>query len=282
MIKWEGDEYFRLLHICIMAKKIIAIIISSLLFIANASAFKAVDCKTSPSFGDLSCDLCFEWKSVSVWEDLWVLQDTVVNTTPYDIYIDLKDQTDPFISDLETDLVKWKQLQDNESLWKYAPEAEKYYDKDLDAYIVPSWDSVVLTRSNFGWSYALEKNELSEWDEVGMVVFPISIRNLDSEWNLGDKYEHRQCVLYTWNKGGTVTPPSTETSTPDPLPETDPELTPTPEIPEETPKEELKEPDNNVTTDEFDPTEVPTGPEHVLILMLTLLLASIIIIRKKA
>lgn len=260
-------------------KKIVSALIALMLFGGSVSAFKSVECNSSQYFGEMSCDLCFDGGNVNVWENLWVLQDTVVNTTPYSVMIDISEQKDPFMENLQKWLVDWAQIEDDESLWGYAPEASEYLNEEWTAYIVPAGKSTVLTRSSIVWSYNLDRNE-SEASEIGMVVFPINMRNLDSDGKAGDVYEHRQCVLYKGTKSNVVKKTPIEPIKEEPTKtETEKEETPIPvtekvEVKKEEPKEILK-------VEEYNPTKLPTWPEHILLLMLSLALVSILIIRRR-
>lgn len=255
-------------------KKIVSVLLAMVFFGSTASAFKTAECNSSQYFWELSCDLCFDWWNVNVWQNVWILQDTIVNTTPYKVMVDISEQKTPFMENLQKWLVEWSQIKEDDKLWSYSSEASKYLNKEWTSFIFPTWASTVLTRSSFWWSYVLDKNK-SDFDEIGMVVFPIVMRNLDSDGTKWEPYEHRQCVLYKGKKSDKIVEKKPE----NPKPE---KVTDLP-VKEKTVDEVIeKEPNKEVSVEDVDPTTIPTGAEHILILMLSLILISLFFIKRRA
>lgn len=130
----------------------------------------------------------------------------------------------------------WTEVKASEDVnfWQYTPAMEALYSADELGYVLPASQSVTWIESTLGSAYQLTNNSVANGGNVGLLTYDVVVHDVEADGTpaLNSK-THRECVLYT----------STATSTP---------VTPT------TP-----------TT----PTQLPqTGPEHVLLLLVALML----------
>lgn len=140
----------------------------------------------------------------------------------------------------------WDEVTSSDSIdfWIYPEELEAQYDLDEQAYALTPGERVTWIKSTLGSAYKLSSNPASEGSNIGMLVYDLKTRGVDTDGSMDlDASSHRECVLY---KSGDATTP-----------------------PPETPKE---------------PPELPkTGAEHIILALAAILLtAGFFFVRKKA
>ncbi len=128
----------------------------------------------------------------------------------------------------------WTQIPDADKFWEYTNELEQYYSEEEDGYILPWQTSVNWLQSAEWYAYRLESTNAKKWDPVWLLVYTIAVHNIN--WTDDVEVEaikHNECVLFKSASEQTEWPV-------------------TPEEPKKLPQ---------------------TGPEHILLLILAMILA---------
>lgn len=205
--------------------------------------YTEVECTSDASYGAYSCGQCFDWWTKAEWDNIWLLSDDWINSSNSSQLIYKEEQEDPEIINLGWWNSDWSEIKSWETFWEYTRELNDLYSEDDWGYILAPGSKVTWINSKLDSAYSLDKNTAAAWQNIGMLVYPIAVHNVLSDWDVTiDADVHNECVLFkSWDSTGTVvTPPTTQT--PNKLPD--------------------------------------TGPEHVLLIVLTLVL-SVVVMRKK-
>ena len=208
-------------------------VLALLAFSTSSAAYQEVSCSTDPLFEQYSCNQCFNWGEQVVGSNIWFLNDKWVNNND-NAQILYKDEQDmPSMKSINE--TTWTQLPDAEKFWEYTEDLNQYYSEEEWGYILPWHESVSWLQSAEGYAYNLESTNAKKWDPVWVLVYSIAVHNIEGENDVQvEAIKHNECVLFTsWSE------------------KTEPEL-PVTEEPKKLPQ---------------------TGPEHILLLILAMILA---------
>lgn len=180
-----------------MSKKLLAII--SLLAIATPSfaAYEEIECSTDTVFSENACNQCFDWGTKMQWDHLGLLSDLWMNVTDVAKILYKEEQVDPEMVNLDVDNVNWTLTPNSENFWDYTDEFNDLY-SDLDEwYVLEAGKSITWLKSALSHAFKLETNTSGEWQNIGLLVYPITTHNIlaDGEITI-DNSEHRECVLF--------------------------------------------------------------------------------------
>ncbi len=178
-------------------KKILAIV--SLLVVTTPSfaAYEEIECSTDTVFSENSCNQCFDWGAKMQWDHLGLLSDLWMNVTDIAKLLYKEEQVDPEMVNLDTDNVNWTMTPNTDSFWEYTDDLDNLY-SDLDGwYILEAGKSVTWIQSALSHAFKLETNTAGEWQNIGLLVYPISTHNILEDWEITiDNAEHKECVLF--------------------------------------------------------------------------------------
>lgn len=227
-----------------MLKKLLllSIIPLSLANIANWE-YTSVDCSSNATFWENSCNQCFDWWELKVWDTLSFLDDIWNNETTNKKIMYKEEQKMPVLSALNW--AEFTKKPNDDTFWEYTPEFEALKDKEFDGYVLPAWQKVSWLKSSMWAAYKFDKSPTSSSD-AWILVYDITSHDILESWEITmDTKAHKECVIFKAWAWVTETPIVPETP-----------VTPT----EPKPKEE-------------EMTKVKTWPEeYLLVLMLSFLL----------
>lgn len=206
-----------------------------------------VQCSTNPVYAQNSCTQCFtQSDEKSQGDTIGLLSDEWKNESPENQIVYKEEQKMPFMVNLSESTTTWTQVPDADGFWEYTDAFNALYDNKEQGYVLKAGDNVTWLKSKLGYGFNLEKNTAAKGTEIGLLVYPFKTHNILSTGEITvDDEEHRECVVYMAG----------------PTPETP--VTPTPEQP----KPELPK----------------TGPEHIILIAIALLLGfGLIVFTRKA
>ena len=229
--------------------RVSALFLSFLAFIPLVSAvtISEVSCTTDAVYWQNTCDQCFLREPAAVNGDvIWFLSDLWENKWDVDQILFKEEQQMPRMFPLNG--ASWKELKVSDSLdfWVYPSDLETVYSSDDEGYILKPGKSIKWIETTLGSWYELSNNTSAQGTNIGLLVYEVWVHYMPGGIAQIDTTKHRECVLVKSGAPGTTPPPVTPPVTP-------------PELPQ-------------------------TGPEHVLLVLIALLLGSWIFFmtRKKA
>ncbi len=186
--------------------------------------YSEVECSSDPSFEAYSCNQCFNWWTKAQWDNIWLLSDDWVNSTSSSQLIYKEEQEDPEMINLGWWDSSWSEVKSWETFWEYTKELNDLYSEDDWGYILAPGSKVTWLSSKLDSAYSLDKNTAETWKNIGMLVYPIAVHNVLSDWDVTiDADIHNECVLFkSWESTGTEVN-TTINKTPNNLPNTWPE-----------------------------------------------------------
>ncbi len=188
------------------------------------AAYKEIPCDTDPAFKASSCKQCFDGWEKGAWESFGLLSDLYVNKSTSSRLIYKEEQTFPSIVNLGWSNTSWSQTPSGENFWEYTPEFEALYSKDQEAYVIKPNSEVTWIKSKLGYAYKLDKNTSKKWDNIALLLYPVTSHVLNGSEVSVDAEEHRECVLIkSWKAVAANTPIVVEKIKPKALPQTGPE-----------------------------------------------------------
>lgn len=209
---------------------------SFLVVTQSASAYEEVSCSSDAAFEANACSQCFDGETSAVGDTRGLLSDMWENTSGASQLLYKEEQTMPQIIALGG--ASWKEVMasDDVEFWQYTPALDALFSADESGYVLADGQSVTWIESSLGSAYELTANPAADGENIGIIAYDIATHALDDTGNIDvDTDSHRECVLI---KSASAATPVTPTN-----PET--------------------------------PTELPqTGPEHVFLFVLAILLAS--------
>lgn len=202
-----------------MFKKLIILISLSVIATPSFAAYTEIECSTDTVFTENSCNQCFNWGDKTQGNHIGLLSDLWMNVTDISKIIYKEEQIDPEMINLSSANVDWLQSTDEANFWEYTDEFNALYSDIDEGYVLPSWESVTWIKSSLSSVYTLEKNTATQWENIGLLVFPISTHNIlaDGEVTI-DNSEHKECVLFKSGEASEVE----EVVEPKKLPQTGP------------------------------------------------------------
>ncbi len=180
-----------------MFKRLLITVSLLALVTPSFAAYTEVDCSTDSVFSENSCNQCFDWGSKSEWNNIWLLSDIWMNVTEVSKLLFKEEQLDPEMINLAGEQSSWTQWPDKDNFWAYTDEFNALYSDEYEGFVLPSGESITWIKSALSSVFTLDTNTASDWENVGLLVFPISTHNIleDGEITM-DNNEHRECVLF--------------------------------------------------------------------------------------
>ncbi|PID86484.1 hypothetical protein CSB08_00695 [Candidatus Gracilibacteria bacterium] len=226
-------------------KRILLLIITFVFTSGIASGdYSEVECSSDPSFEAYSCNQCFNGGTKAQGDNIGLLSDDWVNSTSSSQLIYKEEQEDPEMINLGGGDSSWSEVKSGETFWEYTKELNDLYSEDDGGYILAPGSKVTWLSSKLDSAYSLDKNTAETGKNIGMLVYPIAVHNVLSDGDVTiDADIHNECVLF---KSGEST--GTEVN----------------------------------TTINKTPNNLPnTGPEHILLVLLSLVIPVLIMRRRK-
>lgn len=198
-------------------------------YAANEGSYSKVDCALNSSFWEYSCNECFDWWILKVWQKLDMNNDIWVNKIENWVkqIIFKEEQKMPVMNNLNGSVFLKKP--DNDTFWQYTSDLEAFKDTTLNWYVLPAWQSVKWLESSNWAAYMVDKLGTS-WANAWVLVYDLVTHNILPNWEVDttNSKKHRECVLYkAWDAPVVVTPENVkpETVKPEPKP-----VTPKPKV----------------------------------------------------
>jgi len=209
------------------------------------AAYDVLDCSSDPVFGQNSCTQCFRGDAVSAGDDVGFLTDDFLNDGSVSKIVYKEEQNMPEMTSLAPSDVSVSQNPTSDNFWEYTDAFNALYSTDEEGYVIPAGQKVTWIQSKLGYSYKVDTNTLPAGNNALLLAYTLSTHDINTGGDIAlESQEHKECVLYA--SAGTPETP----------------VTPTSEPPKELPK---------------------TGPEHIILALVALLLGfGILKMRKKA
>lgn len=181
-------------------KKILAVLI----FVAmtgSVAAFEEIECSTDAVFQENSCNQCFTGGSKDQGDNVGLLSDDWLNVTTVDKILYKEEQKMPTMVNLDSANVTWSQNpDDNSKFWGYTDEFNALYDENQEGYVLEAGKTVTWIKSLLSSVYTLEKNSASADANIGLLVYPIAIHDIDENGDIAlEATQHNECVLFKSN-----------------------------------------------------------------------------------
>jgi len=181
-----------------MKSKILLAALLAVTLIVPTFAFEEIQCSSDEVFSAHSCNQCFKWEAQSQWDTVGYLSDEWVNTSPTDMIVYKEIQEDPRLVNLSPDQTQWFQLPSSQWFWEYTSEFDNIYSEAEDGYVLESGKKVTWIKSKLGYGYQLAENTAPAWENIGMLVFPLTSHALLSDGTISEDSDvHNECVLFT-------------------------------------------------------------------------------------
>jgi len=181
-----------------MKSKILLAALLAVTLIVPTFAFEEIQCSSDAVFSAHSCNQCFKWEAQSQWDTVGYLSDEWVNTSPTDMIVYKEIQEDPRLVNLSPDQTQWFQLPSSQWFWEYTSEFDNIYSEAEDGYVLESGKKVTWIKSKLGYGYQLAENTAPAWENIGMLVFPLTSHALLSDGTISEDSDvHNECVLFT-------------------------------------------------------------------------------------
>lgn len=201
-----------------MKSKILLAALLAVSLVVPTFAFEEIECSSDPVFSANSCNQCFNGKAQSQWDTVGFLSDEWINNTATDMILYKEIQEDPRLVNLSPDLVQWSQVPSSQGFWEYTSEFDNIYSEAEDGFVLEAGKKVTWIKSKLWYGYTLGQNSAAEWENIGMLVFPLTSHALLADGTISEDSDvHNECVLFTSGEGEPETPVVTKR-----LPETGP------------------------------------------------------------
>lgn len=180
--------------------------------------YSEVECSSDPAFLENSCNQCFDWWAKEEGVNIGFLSDDWINNTDIKQLIYKEEQSMPRMVNLDWANVSWSQDPSADWFWEYTEDLDALFSQNENGYVLDAGQSVTWLKSKLGYSYKLDKNTASDWANIWMLVYPISVHNIMSDGDMTiDSTVHNECVLYKSTSSEVATITSTP---PERLPDT--------------------------------------------------------------
>lgn len=181
-----------------MKSKILLAALLAVALVTPTFAFEEIQCSSDPIFSANSCNQCFNGKAQSQWDTVGFLSDEWVNTSATDMILYKEIQEDPRLINLSPDLTQWSQVPSSQGFWEYTSEFDNIYSEAEDGFVLEAGKKVTWIKSKLGYGYQVGKNTAAEWENIGMLVFPLTSHALLSDGTISEDSDvHNECVLFT-------------------------------------------------------------------------------------
>ena len=203
--------------------------IASISIVSIASAapgdYKEISCASQAFFAANSCNQCFEGGKVTVGQKITGFQDTWTNGTKNELIAYKDEQVYPDMVSLGGAGTSWVATPNTPSLyWKYGTDVvwvNSLTGSGKQEFSLEPGKTITFMDSDFGASYALDKNDTKAGGYVGLMKFPVVYHEVGAAGGKeGAKQTHLECVAFsTAAAPAVVVPPKPQ---PPKLPKTGP------------------------------------------------------------
>jgi len=192
-------------------KKIIAFSVFSVLLLTSVTnaSYTELDCKSDTIFTENSCNQCFDWGQQSQDANLGMLSDLWKNNWTVDQALIEAEQDKPSMKSINNAV--WTQTPDAENFWELTDSVKASFDSKNESYILKAGKSVDWIQSKLGYAYNLTKNTARQWENIGILVYPISTHVLTASGSMEEAKVHKECVLF---KSAWISAPVVQSQTP--------------------------------------------------------------------
>lgn len=198
------------------------------------AAYTEIECNSDPVFAQNTCNQCFNGWEKGEGEAFGFINDIFINKTTNPKLLYKEEQTMPSLINLWGDKTAWSQTPSSEGFWQYTKDFETMFSTGQEAYVIWAWKQVSRIESKAWSAYKLDKNSVARGQNIGLLVFSVISHDLVNNEVSIDTIEHKECVLFkSW-------------------------------VPTQTPVQ--------VTIDQPVKRLPQTGPEHILLVLVALLL----------
>jgi len=177
-------------------KKIISlsILVSLILSSITSAAYTEIDCATDTVFTENTCNQCFDWGKQNQDANLGFLSDLWKNDWTLDQALIEAEQEDPTMKSINNTI--WTQTPDSENFWEFTDSMKALLDTKEEAYILKAGKSIDWIQSKIGYAYNLTKNTAAEGENIGLLIYPISIHTISASGSMDETKVHKECVLF--------------------------------------------------------------------------------------
>ena len=208
------------------------------------AAYTEVTCNTNPDFTANSCNQCFDGGSIAQGDNKGLLTDLWENTGTAAQVLFKEEQDMPAIIPLGG--ATWTQVKASEDVtfWQYTPALQDLYSEEDLGYVLPAGESVIWLESTLGSAFQLTTNPVESGKNVWILAYDLVSHDVESDGTPALESKTHRECVLFTSAASTPVTPP---------------VTPPKELPQ-------------------------TGPEHVLLALVALLLAAwvFVITRKKA
>ena len=171
-----------------------------------SAAYPEIECSTDAVFSANSCDQCFDWSQKAVGETIGFIEDEWTNTGNVARIFFKEEQVNPEMLSLGGS--SWSQIPDSDNFWETPEEFETLYSEANQWYVLEPGQSTTFIRGSIESAYQLDSTNVAQWENVGLLVFPLLSHTLSADWSISDNDEvHNECVLFkAWANEVAVTP----------------------------------------------------------------------------
>ncbi len=182
-------------------KQILASIILFAVSMTSASAaYPEIECSTDAVFSANSCDQCFDGSQKAVGDTIGFIEDDWTNTGNAARIFYEEEQTSPEMLSLGGS--SWSQTPSSDNFWETPDEFEALYSEINQGYVLEPGQTTKFVQGSLESAYVLESTDLAQWENAGLLVFPLLSHTLSADWVVSsDDNIHRECVLFkAWAK----------------------------------------------------------------------------------
>lgn len=191
-----------------MKSKILLAALLAVAIVSPTFAYEEIECNSDPVFSANSCNQCFKgWEKSAGWDPEGFLFDEWVNSSSTDMIVYKEIQEDPRLVNLSPDLTQWSQVPSSQGFWEYTSEFENIYSDAEAGYVLEAGKKLTWIKSKLGYGYSLNKNTAAEWENIAMLIFPLTSHALLSDGTISEDSDvHNECVLFTSGNPDTQPP----------------------------------------------------------------------------
>lgn len=190
-------------------------------FASSYAAVDTVSCESNSAYSENACDQCFSWGAASIGDNKGLLSDVWENNSEWAQLLYKEEQDMPNMIALNG--ASWVEVKvsDGVDFWQYTPELDALYDEDNLGYRLDAGESVTWIESTLGSAYQLSSNPAMQGENIGMLIYDIAVHAL-SDGGTIDTNTDMHRECVLYTSGEWVEVPPTVPETPE-LPKTGPE-----------------------------------------------------------
>lgn len=174
----QYSSYYLINSYSMKKKSALLLITSLVLTLSQVSAYDEVQCNTNPVFTENTCNQCFTGGAKAEGDNLGFLADDWLNETTMSQIIYKEEQKLPYMINLGGEAAVWTQTPSETDFWEYTSEVNALFSADEEWYVLTPGQKVTWLKSKLGYAYQLGKNTVPAWENVGMLVYTIKPHNI--------------------------------------------------------------------------------------------------------